>query len=221
MILVTDAWLFVSIKDLGGESMTEMSFFVYGSMTEGFVHFSRVREFVSEISAAKILGSAYRLKVGFPVLLETGNDAVPGQLLKLSSLTSIELLLAMLDEFHGVNHFEPQKSLYFRKEISVTTGGGEQKAWAYFLNPEKLPVNSVKIEGGDWLSSLAEKPALTDKLSERQKVYVQKLGTISGRDIVPIDLGLYRELMNLELIVDKGRRLALSKLGQEVYRYLG
>jgi hypothetical protein len=31
---------------------------------------------------------------------------------------------------------------------------------------------------------------------------------------------LYRELMKLELVVDKGRRLALSKLGQEVARYL-
>lgn len=61
---------------------------------------------------------------------------------------------------------------------------------------------------------------LTESFWERQKSYVQKLGLTLGREIVPIDLPLYRELMNLELIVDKGRRLALSKLGQEVYRYL-
>jgi hypothetical protein len=67
---------------------------------------------------------------------------------------------------------------------------------------------------------MREEPVFTEKLSEKQKSYVQRLGAISGREIVPIDLGLYRELMNLELIVDKGRRLALSKLGQEVYRYL-
>ena len=40
-------------------------------------------------------------------------------------------------------------------------------------------------------------------------------------DIIPIDdLTLYRELMKLELIVDKGRRLALSSLGKEVYNHL-
>ncbi len=57
-------------------------------------------------------------------------------------------------------------------------------------------------------------------LTERQEAYIKKLGKSTGREIVPIDLPLYRELMNLELIVDKGRRLALSKLGHEVYRNL-
>ncbi|MNS72308.1 hypothetical protein D3C72_1057130 [compost metagenome] len=65
-----------------------------------------------------------------------------------------------------------------------------------------------------------EEPALTAKLSDKQVTYIQKLGKSSGREIIPIDLTLYRELMNLELIVDKGRRLALSKFGQEVYRHL-
>jgi hypothetical protein len=62
---------------------------------------------------------------------------------------------------------------------------------------------------------------MTSKLTEKQATYIQRLGRSSGREIVPIDLTLYRELMNLELIVDKGRRLALSKLGQEVFRHLG
>jgi len=132
-------------------------------------------------------------------------------------------LVSLLDEFHGVNRMDPVKSLYFRKEVSVQTSGNlgaAQKAWVYFLNPAKLPAKSVQIPGGDWKSSLQTEPALTEKLTERQKTYVLRLGAISGREIVPIDLPLYRELMNLELIVDKGRRLALSKFGQEVYRYL-
>ena len=83
-----------------------------------------------------------------------------------------------------------------------------------------MPATAQKIMGGDWKASLLREPALTEKLTERQRLYVQRLGSTQGREIVPIDLGLYRELMNLELIVDKGRRLALSKLGQEVFRYL-
>jgi gamma-glutamylcyclotransferase (GGCT)/AIG2-like uncharacterized protein YtfP len=197
--------------------MNEMNFFVYGSMSEGFVHFSKIKDFVSSSESAKIQASAYRLKVGFPVVIEGGTDAVEGQLVR---LRATDLLAALLDEFHGVNSSMPPKSLYFRKEVEVITATGREMAWVYFLNPVKLPAQSVKIPGGDWKTVLREQPTLTEKLTERQRTYVLRLGSITGREIVPIDLPLYRELMNLELIVDKGRRLALSKLGQEVFRYL-
>lgn len=57
-------------------------------------------------------------------------------------------------------------------------------------------------------------------LTEKQASYIKRLNHTSGREIIPIDLNLYRELMKLELIVDKGRRLALSKLGKEVAKSL-
>lgn len=204
-----------------GGSMTDIKFFVYGSMSEGFVHFTKIKDFVQHSEPATAQATAYRLKVGFPVLLEQGNDLVPGDLVELKSTSSIDLLVVLLDEFHGVNRVEPEKSLYYRKEISVNNAAGIPiTSWCYFLNPSKLPSQSQKIDGGDWRSLLHSEPAMTSKLTERQKNYIQRLGSSSGREIVPIDLPLYRELMNLELIVDKGRRLALSKLGQELYRYL-
>jgi hypothetical protein len=89
-----------------------------------------------------------------------------------------------------------------------------------FLNPEKVNSDVKYIENGDWQKALTEKPPIPKKLNERQRNYIQKLGKSSGRDTVPLDLALYRELMNLELVIDKGRRIALTKLGQEVYRYL-
>ena len=49
---------------------------------------------------------------------------------------------------------------------------------------------------------------------------ILKLGASSGRDIVPINLDIYRDLLNKGLIVDKGRRLALTNLGFDVYKYL-
>ena len=61
---------------------------------------------------------------------------------------------------------------------------------------------------------------IINKLTAKHVNYIKKLGTSSGRDVIPIDLDLYRELLKMELIIDKGRRLALSKLGQEVFRYL-
>jgi gamma-glutamylcyclotransferase (GGCT)/AIG2-like uncharacterized protein YtfP len=198
--------------------MTEMKFFVYGSMSEGLVHFNKIQSLIIESIPAQIVGTAYRLKVGFPVVLNQGHDAIEGQLI---TVKSSEFLINLLDEFHGVNRMEPAKSLYFRIEKSVRLADGSQiPAWVYVLSPEKLPATASKIDGGDWKKSLVAQPALTDKLTERQRNYVLRLGSSVGREIVPIDLPLYRELMNLELIVDKGRRLALSKLGHEVYRYL-
>lgn len=198
--------------------MTEMKLFVYGSLAEGLVHFNKIKDFVTAQTSATILGTAYRLKVGFPVVLEQGQDSVPGFLL---NLQVTDLLVHLLDEFHGVNQDDSSKSLYFRKSVEVQTDDGQtDEAWTYFLNPAKLPKNATVIEKGDWLTSLRTQPPLTDLLTEKQKTYVLRLGQSTGREIVPIDLPMYRELMNLEMIVDKGRRIALSKTGHEVFRYL-
>lgn len=199
--------------------MTATRFFIYGSFCEGMVHFSKIQNFVESSIFARAKATAYRLKVGFPAMVKGGCDLVPGQLVELKGS---ELLVGLLDEFFGFNRQDPDMSLYSREEVDVFPEGASQavKAWAYFLNPLKLPVNAAVIPGGDWKKSMDEQPVLTSKLTEKQVTYIQKLGRSTGREIVPIDLTLYRELMNLELIVDKGRRLALSKLGQEVYKHL-
>lgn len=196
----------------------EFKLFVYGSMSEGMVHYPKIADFVTSAQDAQIRGRAYRLKVGFPVVTDEAEDLIPGQVL---SIANQPLLIALLDEFHGVKPDEPEKSLFFRREVDVQSADGMQKAWVYVANPRKISLGATVIEGGDWRQTLAEEPVLTEKLTDRQKQYIQRLGASTGREIVPIDLALYRELMNLEMIVDKGRRLALSKLGHEVYRYLG
>lgn len=198
--------------------MTEIKFFVYGSMSEGLVHFNKIRDFVVDKKSGTISGNAYRLNAGFPVVLKEGEDTIPGDLVTLRAPT---LLFNLLDEFHGFSQLDPSVSLYFKEETEVKlTDGSLEKAFVYFLNPIKKPSNATPILGGDWKASLAAEPPLVDKMTERQKTYIVKLGAITGREIVPIDLPLYRELMNLEMIVDKGRRLALSKTGHEVLRYL-
>ncbi len=198
--------------------MTTTRFFVYGSLCQGMVHFTKIQNFIASSVPAQIRATAYRLKVGFPALINSGADVVSGHLV---DLRSSDLLIALLDEFFGYNQQDPSKSLYHRQETLVTIDGEHvEKAWVYFLNPMKLPANATPIHGGDWQKSLEDQPAMTQKLTDKQKCYISKLGNSSGREIVPIDLQLYRELMNLELIVDKGRRLALSKLGHEVYRHL-
>ena len=198
--------------------MTSKDFFICGSLDEGYVYYSKIKNYIRSITDAQIIGTCYRTPVGFPVVLEEGQDSIPGQLLTLELSTVSE---AVLDEFQGYNPQNPLLSLTDKKSVLVTKQGfGTTEAITYFLNPAKKTPAFIHIPGGDWRESLQQNPALTSRLTERQKTYIAKLGGCSGRDIVPIDMALYRELMNLELIVDKGRRLALSKLGQEVCRYL-
>ncbi|MFN7453708.1 MAG: gamma-glutamylcyclotransferase [Pseudobdellovibrionaceae bacterium] len=198
--------------------MTEVKFFLYGSLTEGLVHFERIRDFIVDQKEASIKAKAYRLKVGFPVLLKEGEDSVPGAVV---TVKSPDLLIHLLDEFHGFRPQEPQKSLYFKELVEVTDVNGQTDVvYTYFLNPKHLPSSASLIVGGDWKRALGSVPLFTATLTDRQKHYINKLGKVSGREIIPIDLPLYRELMNLEIIVDKGRRLALSKFGNEVFRYL-
>lgn len=192
-----------------------MRFFVHGAMSEGMVHWSRISQFIESTTPARIHASAWRLKVGFPVLLKEGRDPIAGQV---AEVKASELLLNLLDEFHGFSRFDPEKSLFVREECDLAEGG---RAWVYFLNPRKLSPQARPIENGDWKRDLETNPPLTAKITERQRGYLLRLAAATGREIVPInDMSLYRELMNLELIVDKGRRLALSPFGREVARYL-
>ncbi|AGH94661.1 gamma-glutamylcyclotransferase [Pseudobdellovibrio exovorus] len=205
--------------------MTTMRFFVIGSWTEGMLHFQKLRPFIVSYESATVQAQAYRLPVGFPVLVaqnsgsESAHDLISGQLVELQY---DQTLLALMDTLHGVHATDPSKGLHQRMTAKVTKSSGDvDEAQVYFFNPKKLTAKAQRIHGGVWQESLALNPPLTEQLSDKQRTYVLKLGAAKGRDIVPInDLSLYRELMKMELIVDKGRRLALSPLGKEVYNHL-
>lgn len=196
-----------------------MRFFMIGSWTEGMVHYSKIAPYVVSIENAKILASAYRLQVGFPVLVNTKQSLIQGQLVELAMDST---LLAVLDTLHGVHPIDPSKSLYHREEFEIIKSSGlPETAQVYFYNPKKIKSKDQLIVDAEWKKSLEVNPPLSKNLTERQREYILKLGAAKGRDIVPIqDLTLYRELMKLELIVDKGRRLALSSLGKDVYAHL-
>jgi gamma-glutamylcyclotransferase (GGCT)/AIG2-like uncharacterized protein YtfP len=210
--------------------MTEVSLFVYGSFADGMVHFSKINQYVVQRQKAFAFGEVYRLPSGFPVYfpVEQGQqleahpravvDRVPGEFV---TLQAPDLVFKILDEFHGFSPLMPEKSLYKKEIVEIQTSAGDlKKAIIYVLNRSKLPKHSVRVPQGDWVTDLLMRPPITESLSEKQITYIQRLSKSSGREIVPIDLELYRELMKLDLIVDKGRRLALSRFGKEVARFL-
>jgi len=202
---------------MGEEVVNQQHLFVYGSMAEGMVHFEKIKSFIKSIVIGKTRGSIYRLKIGYPVMVSEGQDLIQGNLL---DLNTSELLWHLLDEFYGCNSQDPSKSFYHRAKADVWVDGDIKTASIYLTIPEKIPNSAQLIPGGDWQETLRIHPPISDKLTDKQKNYVIKLGSSSSREIVPIDMTLYRELMSLELIVDKGRRLALSSFGQELYRHL-
>lgn len=201
-----------------------LSLFVYGSLTDGMVHYDLIRPYVKSCEEATACGFAYRLPVGYPAFIARNNMGtldgaamVPGYLVKIDAP---DLVWGLLDNFFGVSALVPDKSLHWRETVKVYTAAGESSAYIYAMNPAKLPKNAELIIDGDWRKSLKERPPLTTSLTEKQATYIKRLKASTGREIVPIDLALYRELLKLDLIVDKGRRLALTKFGKEVAHYL-
>jgi len=202
--------------------MTTMRFFVIGSWTEGMLHFQKLKPFIVSYEPATVKGDVYRVPAGFPVIVENLDsqaDEIIGQLVELKA---DDTLITLMDSFHGVHHADESKGMHFRRTLKVQKSSGDiEEAQAYVYNPKKLNAKAKKIEGATWAEVMKNEPPMAEELTDRQKTYVLKLGAAKARDIVPInDLTLYRELMKLELIVDKGRRLALSSLGKEVYKHL-
>lgn len=182
------------------------------------VHFEKISAHVTEMRKAEVRGALFRLPSGMIVLSDVGDDEIDGQI---ASLRSPSILLSLLDEFHGVHRADPSSGLFYRNAVAgALEDGTEEMTNAYIINPARLPRSASAVVGADWRSSIERQPPLLAKLTERQKSYIRRLGSCSGREIVPIDLGLYRELLHLEVVVDKGRRLALSALGQELFRLL-
>ncbi len=210
--------------------MTTMSFFMIGSWTEGMFHFQKIKPHVHSVKPGQINARIFRLPVGYPVLVEKKSEDIEqtqpsshfidGQILEVAT---DDTLLALLDSFHGVHPTDPAKSLFHRKcfPMADLADSASSELNVYMMNPAKLPKNSVEISGSCWRKSLTEVPPLPATLTEKQKEILRQLGNVKGRDVVLVkDLTLYRDLMKLELIVDKGRRLALSPLGKDVFQYL-
>lgn len=191
--------------------------FLYGSWFPGHVHFPLIENHVLHFRPASVRGSVFRTEVGFPVFVAEGDDRIPGAVVEVNAP---ETLFLLLDEFHGVSKMNPLQSVYERLTLTAQADGEALPVLVYARPKSRLPRSYPRIVGGDWQADLEKRPDLVTRLPERHRAYLERLGASNGRESMPQDLTLYRELLKLELIVDRGRRVGLSKLGQEVVRYL-
>jgi gamma-glutamylcyclotransferase (GGCT)/AIG2-like uncharacterized protein YtfP len=197
--------------------MLNHTIFVCGALCQGMVHHKLLEDIVLKVSPAVARGSVYRLEVGYPVFSAMGEQSIQGELIELKN---VEILWPLLDQFFSYSEDKPEKSLFHRKRLLVITENGETEVFAYVVNPNKLPKAAKLIIHGDWRKDIEEQVPVTAALTEEEANYIRKLGKCTGREIVPYT-PLTRELEKRGIVIDKGRRPALTKLGKEIFQYLG
>ena len=199
-----------------GEDMID-KLFIYGSLGEGMIHHKVIKDSIVRCIPAEIRGSAYRLNVGYPVYLNEGDGVVKGYLVELKPS---EILAAMLDEFYGVNHRQPNRSVHERMFTQVLVDNSMLEAQVYALRPKKLPKDAVLITDGNWEADFDSQKPLEDRFSEEEIQYIEKIGKTTGREVIPYT-PMTRQLEKQGIVVDKGRRPALTPYGKEIFKYLG
>lgn len=195
------------------------NFFLYGVYSEGQPCHGRFKNFIKKSEPAQVKASVFKLQSGLCLLLNEGAQWVSGSAVELEM---DESHWPLFDALNGYNQSLASKNFIIKETVSAHTAEGLQILLStYCLNPEKKhqtlgEVSEVELQN---ISALPFQ-SLVEKLTDRQRTYIHKLSKARGREIIPVDMALYRELMCLELIVDKGRRLALTNLGVEVSHFL-
>lgn len=197
----------------------KFKFFAFGSFAVNQVHYPKIKQLILVEKPAFVKGLVYRLRCGYPALIPGPvGDLISGTLCELEVPESY---VAILDQLMQFDPSHPQKSLFLRQSVEVQVDNfSHVRAETFCLNPKKKTTAHKIITGGDWRRDMQEDPPVTQFLKDRHKAYIHKLARLKGRDILPIKLDLYRELMNLEMIVDKGRRLALTSKGKEAAHFM-
>jgi len=191
------------------------SFFTYGAFSKGQVHYSKFSKMIVGRKKAFVKANAYRLHCGYPILdTSKTEELIAGTLVELEAPESF---WSVLDGLLGVDQLEAEKG--FLKRCSILTmidSFTSIKAQTYCINPKKLTKAHKKINRYQWPHEINKELKILTKLNDRHRQFLSRLSKVRGRDIVPIELDIYRELLSMDIIVDRGRRLALTPLGKEV-----
>ncbi|MFK8137807.1 MAG: gamma-glutamylcyclotransferase family protein [Bdellovibrionales bacterium] len=190
--------------------------FVCGSLCAGKVHHKIIQDAVISEVPAVVKGSVYRLESGYHVFLEEGVAHVKGYIYELQESSVLD---AILDEFHGVNHKQPNRSLYQRLNCSALAGSEMLDVDVFALRKKKLPKEAIQIVHGDWEEDFRAQTPLNERFNEDQILYIEKIGKTTGREVIPYT-PMTRDLEKMGIVIDKGRRPALTNLGKEYFKYL-
>ena len=191
------------------------SFFTYGAFLKGQSHYSKFSKLVVGEKKAFVKANAYRLHCGYPILeISSAGELIEGTLVELEAPQSF---WPILDELLGVTQLEAEKCFLNRCSILTRIDSFTSiEAQTYCINPKKITKAYKKINRYQWSHRINKGLKTLKKLNDQHRQYLSRLSELKGRNTVPIELDLYRELLSMDIIVDRGRRLALTPLGKEI-----
>lgn len=134
--------------------MTEL-LFVYGSLLEESQHEMALflKRYVKVIGRGFVRGRLYLVDWYPGAVYDPQSEyKIWGSLVEVSQP---KMVLPKLDEYEGSYYYEPEKSLFLRKEVKVSLKNAMHKAWFYtYNNPTD---NCTFIETGDYIAFIREK----------------------------------------------------------------
>ncbi len=195
--------------------MSVQKYFLYGFLNEDSLKAMGLT--LRSRASAKIRGTLFCLPAGFPVYVADGDEAIQGMAVEFEQTSEA---MQVLDRFHHFFAETPNRSYYIRSIAEVSGEFGADVAHVYGLALNKVPKGARRIPQGDWPRHRLENPALLEALSLDEQTLLRKIGARRSAGRTPVPLSIYRHFAALGLIVDNGRRLALTPLGREVYRFL-
>ena len=133
--------------------MTDLVFF-YGTLMSAFKPDgrSRIDAKLTPVGRGSIGATLFDLGM-YPAAIPSPEGRVSGEVHR---MVDSDTVLAVLDEFEGVQPSDPDSSLYVRVETPVTLEDGTvAQAWVYFYN---APLGRAqRIDSGDYLEHLKAK----------------------------------------------------------------
>jgi gamma-glutamylcyclotransferase (GGCT)/AIG2-like uncharacterized protein YtfP len=138
---------FLQRKSLGskffGGRGTMPKVFVYGTLMKGFVHHDKLGQSKRLAEQAFVRGELYNTHEYYPAMIR-GNGTVYGELYEVSE--DVLKVLDNLEEYTG----DPERDLYDRIKVQVTTDTGETEAYTYMLTEKKNTMIRDKVSYHDW-----------------------------------------------------------------------
>jgi gamma-glutamylcyclotransferase (GGCT)/AIG2-like uncharacterized protein YtfP len=131
-----------------GPVVTPLVFF-YGTLMAGFDRRRRagIDDKLTFVGRGSIEAALFDLGI-YPAAVPAPDARVLGEIYEISD---VETVLSALDDIEGFTPSDPDRSLYLRRETTVTFSDGRKAtAWAYFYN---APLGQAeRIPSGDYLA---------------------------------------------------------------------
>jgi len=122
--------------------------FFYGTLMAGFDRRRRaeIDDRLEYLGRGSIRAALFDLGL-YPAAIPSPEDRVWGELYWMTEASAV---LPVLDDIEGYNPDDPDRSLYVRREVEVTSADGSTgRAWVYFYN---APLGQApRIPAGDYL----------------------------------------------------------------------